>query len=237
MSKKKLVKELIATTNQDGLNEKDLIQDSDDKINVHILDPTIAPLIVPAPGAMQTKMTGIKTKVTNRNYHQQMAKQLTGEVETELDDVKRIFARQWATHLESLAGMTVEKLKLCKFGAKGAYNAHPGTEVSVTDSKPVIKALDDSRHLEITIEIINSKTNSVALPPDAKNCQVWMAVGAEFPVDYHKADFQANANYGKCTIHVPPEMLGQDVCFACIYEPKKKGASVELSNSIKGRVS
>ena len=133
MTKKKLNKELIATTNQDGLPEALLIQDSDDKINVHIQDATIAPNLDPTPAAMQTTMTGIKNKVTTRNFHQQQAKQLTGEIEASLDEVKSIFARKWATELESITGMTVEKLKLCKFGAKGIYNAHPGSSVSVED--------------------------------------------------------------------------------------------------------
>ena len=90
MSKKKLNKELIATTNQDGLSEAMLIQDCDDKINVHIQDATIAPDLDPTPQAMQIKMTGIKTKVTNRNYHQQQAKQLTGEITVDLDEMKSL---------------------------------------------------------------------------------------------------------------------------------------------------
>jgi len=237
MSKKKLNKELIATTNQDGLSEAMLIQDCDDKINVHIQDATIAPDLDPTPQAMQIKMTGIKTKVTNRNYHQQQAKQLTGEITVDLDDMKSLFARKWATYLESIPGMTVETLKLCKFGSKGIYNAHPGTNVSVTESEPVIIELDDSRHLEIMITIINSKTKSVALPPDAKNMQIWYAAGDVFPTDLSAAHFLGNAPHGKFTAHFPIEMVGQNVCFAAIYEPKVAGASVVISASIKGKVS
>jgi len=237
MTKKKLNKELIATTNQDGLTEAGLIQDSDNKINVHIQDATIAPDLDPTPQAMQTKMTGIKAKVTSRDYHQQQAKQLTGEITTDLDDVKSIFARKWATYLEGLPGMTVETLKLCNFGSKGIYNAHPGSTVSVTESQPVIIDLDDSRHLEIVLTIINSKTKSIALPPDGRNLQVWMAIGDVFPADLSTAHFLGNAPHGKFTAHFTADQVGQNVCFAAIYEPKDKGASVVISLSIKGRVS
>jgi len=236
MSGKNLKKKMIVTANQERLNEAQLLQDSQDKINAQTENPTIVPDLDPPATAVQTTLTAVRNNINKRSSLQQQLKENTNVINKDLSKIKDIFVDKWAKQIQNVIGDDVGKAKLLKFGVKGIYDGHAAPEINVTNSHALIHNIDLNSHLVHQLFIINSMTKKIGLTQDAKQIDVYMSIGAEEPADVKKMTYLGVAKRGKFTNHFTADQVGQPVWYYVVYVPRKAGVIPECAAKVKAMI-
>ncbi len=236
MSKKKLKKKLVVTTNQKGMTESELVQDSVDKIKAMGDNNTIVPTPDPTILVMGGKAEDIQKNIIKRDLLKQELKDVTVQISSGLSDIKSKFVDKWAKQIQDAVGDDEGKVKLLKFGIKGIDDGHAEPPINVYNSRPVILKIDVGTHLQHTLEIVNSETKKISLPYKAKHTDVYAFLGDEQPSDIKKMQYLGIAQKGKFTHYLEAAELGKTIWYIVVYVDKKSIKPQQLSVAEKATV-
>jgi hypothetical protein len=230
MTKKKLEKKLIVTTDFDGLNEADLAQSFTDKATAAQNNPTIAPGLIPTPPAVLTQIGARQSLILQRGLLQAAQKNNTEQIHHADETLKDIFTSKWAPIIQASIGSDVSKAKMLYFGIKGIDDGHAPISIeTVATSHPNISRIDINIHLQHTLNILNSITGHAKLPDDAKQIDIFEQVGGTPPVDIKLMTYVGIAKRGKFINHFDATELGKTVYYMVVYIDKKTLEPLEQS--------
>jgi hypothetical protein len=129
----------------------------------------------------------------------------------------------------------VAKAKAYGFGVKGEYDADAPSPVTVKTSFPSIVNVSGIMHLQLTLEIVNSVSQEIVMPDDAKSIDIYEYIGDTVPAgDYRKTmHYVGQASRGKYTAHFDSSDAGKKVHLLAAYMPKKPADANSLSSKIE----
>jgi hypothetical protein len=234
MTQKKLNKKLVVVTNQSGLTESEMVQDSIDKVKAQEEFPTIVPGITPTAIEVQIIITDTQKNINDRNLLLEEARAKTEVINNDIEKLKNIFVDKWAKQIQGTAGIDVAKVKQLKFGVKGIYDGQAEPSVTFANSNPFITEVNASRHLVHTLTIFNNVTGNIALPEDVMGTDVFMFIGKDEPADFRKSCiYLGRAKKGKITHKFSEDQMGSMVWYYVIYVPRKASSVPEVASNKK----
>ena len=101
---------------------------------------------------------------------------------------------------------------------------------------PLIKPIGNYTHLEQEINVINSKSNKVAVPWDVKHTNLYQFFGADAPTSVKQCSYLGIMKRGKFINHFDADELDQDVWYLAEYIPKDDGVPPKVSEAVKSHV-
>ncbi len=230
MTKKKLKKEVLVTANQSDLTESEFMTDSYDKIGAATDHSSIVTLD-PLPAAVKTMLDGLAAKMSKKVALEQEHKSLTTEIHEGSDDVRKIFARQWAVQIETAIGDDYSQAQLFKFGIKNVDNGKTDNPLATAaNSLPVITRILNDVEMQHTIFFLNSLTGNVAIPDGGDHIDVYEWTGEGMPPrDLKKLTYLGVAKYGKFVNIFAPDDKGKTIWYIAVYVSKKTKTANQLS--------
>ena len=194
--------------------------------------------LVPTADEMLHKIADVRTQKAKRLVLITETKTVTQQINTDINTITDTITHAWAAATEAVIGRNVDQAIELGYDIKGIVGGKIAkTKVLISESKLVIKEVENSGHLMHSIFIINSKTNSFILPDDADHVDIYEVVGSETaPISLKGATYLGVVKHGQFINCFPPEMINQVIWYIVVYVPKKKGTPVELSLAVKGVV-
>ncbi|MEI8202529.1 MAG: hypothetical protein WCH34_05925 [Bacteroidota bacterium] len=212
---------LIVTTNQKGMTTQETLQDSKDKYNAAIANPTIVPNLDPTPTEVNVEILKLVTFINEQDALRTALKGKTSEVNSQVKLIKNIFVSRWANEIQNADEITVAKVKKMKFGVKGVDDGHSEPEWTVENSLPSIIKVINTSSLHYELEIINDGTKGVGLPKGADGLYILLFIGDTEPTDISQMQNLGMAGRGKFPFTFPAAKKGLNAFFSAAYLNKK----------------
>ncbi|MEI6133092.1 MAG: hypothetical protein WCQ41_09770 [Bacillota bacterium] len=225
--------ELVAGLSDLGIGE--FVTKSKSQAQAEIDNATLVPAITNAT-TTKTLIVGIETKEDNRIALILEAKQLTKDIKADRKKVTKIITDDWPPLIKAAIGEDTGKANLLGYGVKWVDGGHTIDEPSIKNSVPLIKPIGNYTHLEQEINVINSKSNKVAVPWDVKHTNLYQFFGADAPTNVKQCSYLGILKRGKFINHFDAEELDQDVWYLAEYIPKDDGIPPKLSEAVKSHV-
>jgi hypothetical protein len=236
MSEPELERKLIVTTNQDGLNQADFMNDADAKIKAQVDNSTIVPGIDPTVSSTQAKAADLRTKFNLRTSLLAQVHQVTGQINDVERELKSDFV-EWATQIQKAVAGDVNKVKLLKFGIKGVYDGQSESPISFTNSHLVIVNVFNSGHLIHTIEAVNNLSLTSKLPFDVDHIDLYETDNEANITDLKKMIYLGVMKRSKFINHFNASELNKDFWYVAVYVPKAGvEGGPELSGGVRAKV-
>ena len=221
MTEPVLEHKLIVTTNQKGMTTQETLQDSKDKCNAAIANPTIAPNLDPTPADVNVEILKLVNFINEQDALRTALKGKTAEVNSQVKVIKNIFVNHWVPGIQIADEITVAKVKKLKFGVKGVDDGHAEPAWTVENSLPSIIKVINSSSLHYELEIINDGTKGVGLPKGADGLYILLFIGETEPTDISQMQNLGVASRGKFPFTFPAAKKGLTAFFSAVYLNKK----------------
>jgi len=222
MSKKKLIKKLVVTSNLHKLSKGNFSSKSKSIANAFIANPTYVTNIDPLPETVLTEIQkyddlGVNGK-TLSNALKENSKNMIAQKGVILDIVND----NWIIQVQMAVKGDVAKVLKLGLGVKGVDNGTvPALVGKVVDSHPIISQTDTNVHQQHTLHIINSETGSKKQPVDAISTYIYQLIGTTAPTSISQMSYKGIVNKGKYINKFDSLDLGKVVYYIAIYVNKK----------------
>jgi hypothetical protein len=153
--------------------------------------------------------------------------------------VNDMIVSDWMPDVQKFCNGDAGLAKSYGFGIKGEYDGEAPPPVTVKTSFPSIVNVSGIMHLQATLEIVNSVSQEIVMPDDAKSIDIYEYVGENLPDGNYRKTMQyvGQSSRGKYTAHFDSADAGKYVWLLAAYMPKKKGNSNELCGKVRVMVS
>ncbi|MEI6823445.1 MAG: hypothetical protein WCL51_16055 [Bacteroidota bacterium] len=222
MSKKKLIKKLVVTSNLHKLSKGKFSTKSKSIANALIANPTYVTNIDPLPETVLTEIQkfddlGVNGK-TLSDALKENSKCLIDQKGVILDMVND----NWIIQVQMAVKGDIAKVLKLGFGVKGVDNGTvPAIVGKVVDSHPIISQTDTNVHQQHTLHIINSETGSKKQPADAISTYIYQLIGTTAPSSINQMSYKGIVSKGKYINKFDSLDLGKVVYYIAIYVNKK----------------
>jgi hypothetical protein len=226
--------ELVAGVS--ALSENEFIIDTKKKAQKEIDFPLLVPGIAPTGLATKTLIESMEDDIDMRSQVIQQAKTLTKSIREKRKEITKTVTDKWPPLIVAAIGEDVEKATQLGYKVKWVDGGHSPDEPSIKNSKPVIIEVEKHNHLEDKIRVINSKSETIALPWDVDHTNLYEKIGPTEPKSIKECRYLGVMKKGEFLNHHDPEDIDKDVYYIAEYVPKNEADESELSGAVKSKI-
>jgi hypothetical protein len=189
----------------------------------------------PTPDEGQTVVDNLDAAYLERDQLQDQLLKKTEDINKLKLQLNDMIIYDWMPTVQKFCAGDVAKAKAYGFGVKGEYDGEEPSPVSVKTSFPSIVNISGYMHQQVTLEIVNSVSQEIVLPDDAKSIDIYEFIGDTLPTgDYRKTmHYVGQASRGKYTAHFTDEEVGKNVWLLAAYMPKNQADANNLFSKEK----
>jgi len=222
MSKKKLIKKLVVTSNLHKLSKGNFSTRSKSIANAFIANPTYVTNLNPLPETVLTEIQNYDDLAVNGKSLSDAVKENSKIMIAQRGVILDIINDNWVTQVQMAVKGDVAKVLKLGLGVKGVDNGTvPALVGKVVDSHPIISQTDTNVHQQHTLHIINSETGSKKQPVDAISTYIYQLIGTTAPTSISQMSYKGIVNKGKYINKFDSLDLGKVVYYIAIYVNKK----------------
>ena len=230
MSKKKLIKKLVVTSNLHKLSKGNFSTKSKSIANAFIANPTYVTNLDPLPEIVLTEIQKFDDLGVNGKTLSDALKENSKSLIAQKGVILDIVNDNWIIQVQMAVKGDIAKVLKLGLGVKGVDNGTvPAIVGKVVDSHPIISQTDTNVHQQHTLHIINSDTGSKKQPADAISTYIYQLVGGTTaPTGISQMSYKGLVSKGKYINKFDSSDLGKVVYYIAVYVNKK---TLELMES------